>query len=118
MVKGPPPNAGSDFLHLDIGQAPRGGRAAWLAERLRRAIADRIVPVGSRLPATRVLAADLGVSRGVVVEAYQRLMEEGQVAGRGRGGTVVVAAPIPPPCRTSSGSASPRQRSRPTARVR
>ncbi|WP_223256696.1 PLP-dependent aminotransferase family protein [Micromonospora endophytica] len=97
MVKGPPPNAGSDFLHLDIGQAPRGGRAAWLAERLRRAIADRIVPVGSRLPATRVLAADLGVSRGVVVEAYQRLMEEGQVAGRGRGGTVVVAAPIPPP---------------------
>ncbi|WP_341715739.1 PLP-dependent aminotransferase family protein [Micromonospora sp. FIMYZ51] len=97
VVAGPPLNAGSDFLNLDIGQAPRGGRAAWLADRLRRAIADRVVPVGARLPATRVLAADLGVSRGVVVEAYQRLTEEGQVAGRGRGGTVVVAAPLPPP---------------------
>ncbi|GGM46659.1 GntR family transcriptional regulator [Micromonospora sonchi] len=58
------------------------------------------MPVGARLPATRVLAADLGVSRGVVVEAYQRLMEEGQVAGRGRAGTVVVAAPIPAPARS------------------
>ena len=100
VVEGPLLNAGSDFLHLDIGQAPRGGRAAWLADRLRRAIAERVVPVGARLPATRVLAADLGVSRGVVVEAYQRLMEEGQVAGRGRAGTVVVAAPIPAPARS------------------
>ncbi|PZG22425.1 hypothetical protein C1I95_05370 [Micromonospora craterilacus] len=39
---GPPLNAGSDFLHLDIGQAPVGGRAAWLADRLRRAIADGV----------------------------------------------------------------------------
>ena len=62
VVAGPPLNAGSDFLHLDIGQAPAGGRAAWLAGRLRRAIAEGVVPVGSRLPATRVLAADLGVT--------------------------------------------------------
>ncbi|MEV6812749.1 PLP-dependent aminotransferase family protein [Micromonospora sp. NPDC051296] len=101
-VASPPLNAGSDFLHLDIGQAPAGGRAAWLADRLRRAIADGVTPVGSRLPATRVLAADLGVSRGVVVEAYQRLVEDGHVAGRGRAGTVVVAAPSP----ASAGSAT------------
>ncbi|PZV88988.1 GntR family transcriptional regulator / MocR family aminotransferase [Micromonospora phaseoli] len=94
MSAAPLLNVGSDFLHLDIGQAPAGGRAAWLADRLRLAIADGAVPVGSRLPATRVLAADLGVSRGVVVEAYQRLMEDGHVAGRGRGGTVVVALPV------------------------
>ncbi|MEH1169027.1 PLP-dependent aminotransferase family protein [Micromonospora sp. CPCC 205539] len=85
--------AGSDFLHLAIADAPPGGRADWLAGRLRQAIADGRVPVGGRLPATRVLAADLGVSRGVVTEAYQRLTEEGHVAGRGRAGTVVVAAP-------------------------
>ncbi|WP_441158337.1 MocR-like pyridoxine biosynthesis transcription factor PdxR [Micromonospora sp. H33] len=88
---------GSDFLHLDVADAPPGGRTDWLAGRLRAAIADGRIPVGSRLPATRVLAADLGVSRGVVVEAYQRMVEEGHVAGRGRAGTVVVAAPAAPP---------------------
>ncbi|MCX5192789.1 PLP-dependent aminotransferase family protein [Streptomyces sp. NBC_00249] len=89
--------AGSDFLQLDIRQAPPGGRTEWLADRLRAAIADGTLPVGSRLPAGRVLAAELRVSRGLVTEAYQRLAETGQVAGRGRGGTVVVAAPPPPP---------------------
>jgi GntR family transcriptional regulator / MocR family aminotransferase len=87
---------GSDFLQLDIGDAPAGGRSQWLAEQLRLAIADGRMPVGGRLPATRVLAADLGVSRGVVTEAYQRLSEAGHVAGRGRGGTVVVFAPAAP----------------------
>ncbi|MFC8436520.1 PLP-dependent aminotransferase family protein, partial [Streptomyces sp. NPDC057253] len=37
---------GSDFLQLDIGQAPPGGRTAWLADRLRSAIADGRLPVG------------------------------------------------------------------------
>ncbi|MGW7485663.1 MocR-like pyridoxine biosynthesis transcription factor PdxR [Streptomyces sp. NPDC054786] len=85
----------SDFLQLNIEDAPAGGRSAWLARELRRAIADGRLPVGSRLPATRVLAADLRVSRGVITEAYRRLTEDGQLAGRGRGGTVVVAAPVP-----------------------
>ncbi|WP_082372762.1 PLP-dependent aminotransferase family protein [Nocardia sp. NRRL S-836] len=57
-------------------------------------MADGRLPVGTRLPATRTLAADLRVSRGVVTEAYQRLVEDGHVAGRGRGGTVVVAVPV------------------------
>ncbi|GAA4622128.1 PLP-dependent aminotransferase family protein [Actinoallomurus vinaceus] len=90
---------GSDFLQLRIEEAPAGGRSDWLAERLRHAIADGRLPVGGRLPATRSLAADLGVSRGVVTEAYQRLIEEGRLAGRGRAGTVVVAAPPPAPAR-------------------
>ncbi|MFD2768500.1 PLP-dependent aminotransferase family protein [Micromonospora eburnea] len=85
--------AGADFLQLDVGEAPPGGRADWLAARLRAAIADGRVPVGARLPASRVLAAELGVSRGVVTEAYQRLTEDGHVMGRGRAGTVVVATP-------------------------
>ena len=88
---------GSDFLQLSIGDAPVGGLSAWLAQRLRLAISDGRLPVGSRLPATRVLAGDLRVSRGVVTEAYQRLIEDGQAAGRGRGGTIVVAAPIAAP---------------------
>lgn len=87
---------GSDFLQLDVGDAPAGGMADWLARRLREGIADGRLPVGGRLPPTRVLAAELRVSRGVVTEAYRRLTEDGHVEGRRRGGTVVVAAPVAP----------------------
>ena len=96
--------SGADFLQLDRADAPAGGLADWLAQHLRRAISDGRLPVGSRLPATRVLAGELGVSRGVVTEAYRRLAEDGQLAGRGRSGTRVVAAPFVVPA-TSPGSA-------------
>ncbi|MFH8367982.1 PLP-dependent aminotransferase family protein [Streptomyces sp. NPDC018031] len=92
---GSPPGPGSDFLQLDIGEAPTGGRADWLTRQLRLALADGRLPVGSRLPATRVLAAELRVSRGVITEAYQRLAEDGHTVGRGRKGTIVVAVPAP-----------------------
>ncbi|HEY0475395.1 MAG TPA: GntR family transcriptional regulator, partial [Kribbella sp.] len=85
---------GADFLQLNPGEAPTGGLSEWLAERFRVAISDGRLPIGSRLPASRVLATELRVSRGVVTEAYQRLTEDGHVAGRGRAGTIVVAAPI------------------------
>ncbi|KOG31427.1 MocR-like pyridoxine biosynthesis transcription factor PdxR [Streptomyces resistomycificus] len=92
------PPYGSDFLQLDAGDASGAGKADWLALRLRQAIADGRLAVGSRLPPTRVLAAELRVSRGVVTEAYRRLTEDGHVEGRRRGGTVVVAAPaVAPP---------------------
>jgi GntR family transcriptional regulator / MocR family aminotransferase len=97
--------AGADFLQLNVNDAPAGGRADWLAGRLRDAIADGRLPLGSRLPATRVLAAELQVSRGVVTEAYQRLTEDGHVAGRGRNGTSVVATPVRTPAAGAAGSA-------------
>jgi len=53
------------------------------------------LPRGSSLPSSRVLAADLGVSRGVVVEAYQQLTAEGYLASRGGGYTQVAAGPSP-----------------------
>ncbi|WP_406318859.1 PLP-dependent aminotransferase family protein [Streptosporangium sp. NBC_01639] len=101
--------SGSDFLQLNIDDAPSGGRSDWLAARLRLAISDGRLPIGGRLPATRVLAGELRVSRGVVTEAYQRLIEDGHVVGRGRAGTVVVAAPetvpmVAPPVPTGSPS--------------
>ncbi|WP_329483750.1 PLP-dependent aminotransferase family protein [Kribbella sp. NBC_01484] len=89
--------AGADFLQLNPADAPAGGLADWLTDRLRTAISDGRLPLGTRLPATRVLAAELHISRGVVTEAYQRLTEDGHVAGRGRAGTIVVAAPIGTP---------------------
>ncbi|MER7082174.1 GntR family transcriptional regulator / MocR family aminotransferase [Saccharopolyspora kobensis] len=100
---------GADFLQLHAEDAPAGGLSDWLAHRLRLAIADGRLPVGSRLPATRTLAAELRVSRGVVTEAYRRLGEDGHVDGRGRNGTVVVAAPATasrPPARGETPSAT------------
>jgi GntR family transcriptional regulator/MocR family aminotransferase len=40
------------------------------------------LPCGTALPPTRALARDLGVSRGVVVEAYQQLVAEGYLTSR------------------------------------
>ncbi|MEV0900728.1 PLP-dependent aminotransferase family protein [Actinoplanes sp. NPDC049802] len=53
--------------------------------------AGRLAP-GARLPASRLLAAELGVSRGVVVQAYQRLTDEGLAAARTGSGTVVTGS--------------------------
>jgi GntR family transcriptional regulator/MocR family aminotransferase len=63
----------------------------WLVEALRAAVVDGRLPPGARLPATRTLAADLGVSRGVVVEAYQRLGDEGLIDARTGAGTAVTS---------------------------
>src|ERR1700760_3638724 len=84
---------GTDFLQLDPAAAGSRGLATWLAETLRTAIIDGRLAPGTTLPATRVLAGDLEVSRGVVVEAYQRLRDEALAEGRGRSGTVVLARP-------------------------
>ncbi|MFE3610556.1 GntR family transcriptional regulator, partial [Streptomyces goshikiensis] len=88
---------GSDFLQLDPDRAPAGGRTEWLAGRLRAAIADGTLPVGTRLPASRVLAAELGVSRGLVTEAYQRLAAPAPGAGGRRGRHQGASGPPPAP---------------------
>jgi GntR family transcriptional regulator / MocR family aminotransferase len=85
--------AGADFLLLDPTTAPARGLTDWLVDALRSAIDDGRLGPGSRLPASRALAADLAVSRGVVVEAYRRLTDEGLVGGRSGGGTTVLAQP-------------------------
>jgi len=60
---------------------------------IRAAIRAGRLPRGSSLPPSRVLAADLGVSRGVVVEAYQQLAAEGYLASRAGGYTQVAGGP-------------------------
>jgi len=80
---------GADFLQLSPASAPARGLTSWLAGAVRAAIIDGRLPAGTLLPATRLLAGDLGISRGVVVEAYQRLADEGLVSGRPGTGTRV-----------------------------
>jgi len=81
---------GADFLNLTVAPPPPpGGLTVWLVGVLRAAVADGRLPAGSRLTPTRVFATDLGVSRGLVVEAYRRLTDEGLLTARTRGGTTV-----------------------------
>ncbi|MDG2523995.1 transcriptional regulator LldR [Stenotrophomonas sp. HITSZ_GD] len=65
------------------------------ATRLRRLIVERNLQPGQRLPAERVLALELGVSRSVVREAIQQLASLGMLATRAGGGTYVQAAAAP-----------------------
>ncbi|MFE9688931.1 GntR family transcriptional regulator [Micromonospora sp. NPDC005806] len=56
---------------------------------LARMIGDGRLPVGTRLPAVRQLAADLGLAVNTVARAYRELEGTGLVETRGRHGTVV-----------------------------
>lgn len=94
MIKGAK-MPGADFLQLDPAQAGRGNLTAWLVEAVRDAVSDGRLAPGDRVPATRVLADQLGCSRGVVVDAYRRLTDEGLLSGRHGGGTTVRAAWAP-----------------------
>jgi GntR family transcriptional regulator/MocR family aminotransferase len=65
-----------------------------LYAQLREAILTGRAAAGTRLPASRVLAAELGLSRNTVVAAYTRLADEGYAHARGGAG-VYVASVLP-----------------------
>ncbi len=78
-------------LYLDLATAPGRSLARRTEHALREAVVSGRVAPGTRMPATRALAAQLGVSRGVVVEAYAQLAAEGYLVTRRGGGTTVGA---------------------------
>src|SRR5881394_1219490 len=97
---------GADFLQLRPEDAPSRGLTGWLADAIRAAIMDGRLGAGAPLPATRLLAGDLGVSRGVIVEVYQRLADEGLVSARPGTGTRVLGVPrLAPGASGSAGDA-------------
>ena len=103
-------NYGID-LHLELAGS-RGSRVrAGLESALRDAVrAGRLAP-GVRLPSSRDLAADLGIARNTVADAYGQLVAEGWFEARTGSGTWVAArpaSPAQPPARPASGSAIPR----------
>jgi GntR family transcriptional regulator/MocR family aminotransferase len=69
---------------------PRGLRTQ-LEHGLRQAITDGSLPAGTVLPPSRVLAAELDVSRSLVVGAYEQLTVEGYLEARQGSGTRVRA---------------------------
>jgi len=56
---------------------------------LRKAILSGVFSGGDRLPSTRDLAEQLGISRTVALLAYDQLLAEGFVVGRGGSGTYI-----------------------------
>lgn len=62
-------------------------------EQLRSLLAEQIndgsLPVGTKLPTVRALAADLGLAPNTVARSYRELEEAGLLDTRGRAGTYV-----------------------------
>jgi GntR family transcriptional regulator/MocR family aminotransferase len=81
----PPSRFGTD-LHLELSGS---GLRAGLMDALREAVrSGRLVP-GTRLPSYRTLAADLGIARNTVADAYAELVAEGWLTARQGSGTRV-----------------------------
>lgn len=55
-------------------------------------INDRTLPVGTKLPTVRKLAADLGIAPNTIARAYRELEEAGLIETRGRAGSFVSAS--------------------------
>ena len=68
---------------------PHAPAARWLAVAVRDEILEGRLRPGARLPSTRDLARQYGLSRGTVVAAFDQLRAEGYVAGATGSGTYV-----------------------------
>jgi GntR family transcriptional regulator/MocR family aminotransferase len=82
-------------LHLDLSSAPGSSLRGRLEHALREAMRSGRLAPGTRLPSTRALCAQLGVSRGVAVDAYAQLAAEGYLCTRRGAGTTVASAVAP-----------------------
>ena len=80
-------------LPVTLDRASATPLAVQLAEQLRSAAGDGRLRSGDRLPSTRALATELGVSRTVTAAAYEQLHAEGWIAGRHGSGTYVTTEP-------------------------
>ncbi|KOG57070.1 GntR family transcriptional regulator [Streptomyces griseoflavus] len=83
-------------LHLEL-NGP-GSRRAALIRALREAIRTGRLAPGTKLPPYRSLAADLGIARNTVADAYAELVAEGWLSARQGSGTRVAqrAEPLRP----------------------
>lgn len=92
-------NGGARDLHLDLRAAiapgTRGARDL-LLRALRDAVRSGRLAPDTMLPPSRTLAADLGLARNTVADAYAELVAEGWLASRQGAGTWVVGAGVAP----------------------
>jgi GntR family transcriptional regulator/MocR family aminotransferase len=67
-----------------------------LERELREAIRSGRLAAGERLPSSRALAVELGISRGLVLECYSQLQAEGFLTSRAGSATRVAAGALSP----------------------
>ncbi|AMW12456.1 GntR family transcriptional regulator [Streptomyces qaidamensis] len=91
-------------LGIDLHVEPAGpGLRRGLTDALREAVRSGRLAPDTRLPSSRTLAADLGIARNTVADAYADLVAEGWLTARQGSGTRVAAREVVPP----SGTAPP-----------
>lgn len=78
------------ILELPVGEGPLFSR---LAEAITAEVARGRIAPGARLPSSRTLAAQLGMSRNTVVAAYEELCSHGVVEFAGTRGAYVLGVP-------------------------
>ncbi|MFD4567417.1 PLP-dependent aminotransferase family protein [Streptomyces sp. NPDC058467] len=94
-------------LGVDLHLEPTGPRVRkGLTDALREAVRGGRLAPGTRLPSSRSLAADLGIARNTVADAYADLVAEGWLTARQGSGTRVAERTVVRP----SPEAAPRRR--------
>ncbi|WP_201314068.1 PLP-dependent aminotransferase family protein [Dyella sp. EPa41] len=88
-------------MDIQLTIAGRRDLSGQIYQQLRAAVVDGRLPPGSRLPSTRDLALQLGVSRKTTLEVYERLVAEGFLDGRTGDGTFVADGLASAPARKS-----------------
>ncbi|WP_055493272.1 PLP-dependent aminotransferase family protein [Streptomyces sp. TP-A0356] len=100
-------------LGVDLHLEPTGsGVRKGLTDALREAVRSGRLAPGTRLPSSRSLAADLGIARNTVADAYADLVAEGWLTARQGSGTRV-AERTPPAPRTAPAATPAREPGRP-----
>ncbi|MGR3870282.1 MocR-like pyridoxine biosynthesis transcription factor PdxR [Streptomyces graminifolii] len=89
-------------LGVDLHVEPTGtGVRRGLTDALRDAVRTGRLGPGTRLPSSRTLAADLGIARNTVADAYADLVAEGWLTARQGSGTRVAERAVVPPADTT-----------------
>ncbi|MFF8232923.1 MocR-like pyridoxine biosynthesis transcription factor PdxR [Streptomyces caelestis] len=103
---------------IDLHLEPTGpGLRRGLTDALREAVRSGRLAPGTRLPSSRALAADLGIARNTVADAYADLVAEGWLTARQGSGTRVADRRVVPPAGTPP-HPHPRERTRPAYDLR
>ncbi|MFC9613170.1 PLP-dependent aminotransferase family protein [Streptomyces sp. NPDC056938] len=98
MVKPWATSPSGQALGIDLHVEPTGsGLRKGLTDALRDAVRGGRLAPGVRLPSSRTLAADLGIARNTVADAYADLVAEGWLTARQGSGTRVAERPVEAP---------------------
>lgn len=95
---------------VDLDRRRPGPLGRQLYDALRQAVLRGQIRPGERLPSTRMLAADLGVSRNTVTSAFEQLLAEGYIESRVGSGTCVARSLREEPLAAAAGEANNHKR--------